>query len=136
MDPGEDFGAPAESVLGEYFDKPVFIEAFPKELKPFYMEPMPGGDKVYCADLIAPDGYGEIIGGSQRIHELEVLKKRLREEGLPEEPYQWYLDLRRYGSVPHSGFGLGVERTISWICQCDHVRETIPFPRQINRIYP
>lgn len=136
MEYGEDFGAPAEAALGDHFNKPVFIEAFPKELKPFYMEPMPGGDKVYTADLIAPNDYGELIGGSQRIDDLDLLKQRLDEEGLPHEPYEWYLDLRRYGSVPHSGFGLGVERTIAWICGLDHVRETIPFPRQINRIYP
>lgn len=136
MDQGEDFGAPAETALGNHFGKPVFIEAFPKKLKPFYMEPMPDGERVYTADLIAPDGYGELIGGSQRIDDLELLEQRFEEEGLPKEPYEWYLDLRRYGSVPHSGFGLGVERTIAWICNSDHVRETIPFPRQINRIYP
>ncbi len=136
MDQGEDFGAPAETALGDHFGKPVFIEAFPKNLKPFYMEPMPDGERVYTADLIAPDGYGELIGGSQRIDDLELLEQRFEEEGLPKEPYEWYLDLRRYGSVPHSGFGLGVERTIAWICNSDHVRETIPFPRQINRIYP
>lgn len=136
MDQGEDFGAPAETALGDHFGKPVFIEAFPKKLKPFYMEPMPDGERVYTADLIAPDGYGELIGGSQRIDDLELLEKRFEEEGLPKEPYEWYLDLRKYGSVPHSGFGLGVERTIAWICNSDHVRETIPFPRQINRIYP
>ncbi len=136
MEYGEDFGAPAESALGDHFKKPVFIEAFPQELKPFYMEPMPDSDLVYAADLIAPDGYGELIGGSQRIDDLDLLKRRLDEEGLPHEPYEWYLDLRRYGSVPHSGFGLGVERTIAWVCGLDHVRETIPFPRQINRIYP
>jgi asparaginyl-tRNA synthetase len=136
MEEGEDFGAPAETALGDHFEKPVFIEAFPMELKPFYMEPMPDGERVYAADLIAPDGYGEIIGGSQRVDDLDLLEKRFEEEGLPKEPYQWYLDLRRYGSVPHSGFGLGVERTIAWICNSDHVRETIPFPRQINRIYP
>ena len=136
MEYGEDFGAPAESALGDHFNKPVFIEAFPRTLKPFYMEPMPDSELVYAADLIAPDGYGELIGGSQRIDDLELLKQRLDEEGLPHEPYEWYLDLRRYGSVPHSGFGLGVERTIAWVCGLDHVRETIPFPRQINRIYP
>lgn len=136
MELGDDFGAPAEQALGEEFEKPLFIEAFPKDLKPFYMEPMPDGDTVYNDDLIAPDGYGELIGGSQRIHDLDLLKQRLDERDLPKEPYQWYLDLRRYGSVPHSGFGLGVERTIAWLTQSDHVRETIPFPRQINRIYP
>lgn len=136
MEIGEDFGAPAESALGDHFNRPVFIEKFPRELKPFYMEPTPDGDHVYAADLIAPDGYGELIGGSQRIDDLDLLKQRLDEEGLPHEPYEWYLDLRRYGSVPHSGFGLGVERTIAWVCELDHVRETIPFPRQINRIYP
>lgn len=136
MEHGEDFGAPAETYLGSHFQRPVFIEHFPKDLKPFYMEPVPESDNVYAADLIAPDGYGEIIGGSQRIHDLDLLKERLREEDLPLDPYQWYLDIRRYGSVPHSGFGLGVERSLAWICGCDHVRETIPFPRQINRVYP
>lgn len=136
MERGEDFGAPAETVLGDHFNKPVFIEMFPREIKPFYMEPTPEGDRVFTADLIAPDGYGELIGGSQRIDDLDLLKRRLDEADLPTEPYQWYIDLRKYGSVPHSGFGLGVERTISWICNLDHVRETIPFPRQINRIYP
>lgn len=136
MEWGEDFGAPAETALGNHFEKPVFIEFFPKELKPFYMAVRDDQETVYAADLIAPKGYGEIIGGSQRIDDLELLKKRLDEEGLPQDPYQWYLDLRRYGATPHSGFGLGVERTIAWICGCDHVRETIPFPRQINRIYP
>ncbi|MFP4588730.1 MAG: asparagine--tRNA ligase [Candidatus Acetothermia bacterium] len=136
MDSGEDFGAPAETALGDHFQQPIFIEEFPRTLKPFYMEPVPDSDRVLCADLIAPDGYGEIIGGSQRIHDLQLLKDRLEEEGLPQDPYEWYLDLRRYGSVPHSGFGLGVERTLAWLCGSDHVRETIPFPRQINRIYP
>ncbi len=136
MEHGEDFGAPAETALGDHFNKPVFIEMFPREIKPFYMEPTEDGEKAFTADLIAPDGYGELIGGSQRIDDLEILQRRMEEAGLPEEPYQWYLDLRKYGSVPHSGFGLGVERTITWICGLDHVRETIPFPRQINRIYP
>jgi len=136
MEGGEDFGAPAEAALGKRFGKPVFVEKFPKELKPFYMELTEDGEHVQAADLIAPSGYGEIIGGSQRIDDLQLLKTRLEEEGLPEEPYQWYLDLRRYGSVPHSGFGLGVERTVVWICGAEHVRESIPFPRQINRIYP
>ncbi|MFP3953366.1 MAG: asparagine--tRNA ligase [Candidatus Acetothermia bacterium] len=136
MEYGEDFGAPAETALGDHFKKPVFIEMFPRGIKPFYMEPTPDGKEVYTADLIAPDGYGELIGGSQRIDDLGLLKSRMEEAGLPQKPYQWYLDLRKFGSVPHSGFGLGVERTISWICNLDHVRETIPFPRQINRIYP
>ena len=136
MEQGEDFGAPAETALGNHFKKPVFIEQFPKEIKPFYMEPTPDGKHVYTADLIAPDGYGELIGGSQRIHDLDLLKRRLDDAGLPRDAYEWYIDLRKYGSVPHSGFGLGIERTISWICNLDHVRETIPFPRQINRIYP
>jgi len=134
---GEDFGAPEEEALGEHFGRPVFVEALPAEMKAFYMEPLPGNpDLVLAADLIAPEGYGELIGGSQRIHELSVLEERLKRLGLPREPYEWYLDLRRYGSVPHSGFGLGIERTVAWICGLRHVREAIPFPRQLYRLTP
>ncbi|SDY99389.1 asparagine--tRNA ligase [Thermoactinomyces sp. DSM 45892] len=134
---GEDFGAPHETKIAESFDKPVFITHYPTEIKSFYMKPDPNKPEVVlCADLIAPEGYGEIIGGSQRIDDLELLTKRYEEHSLPKEAYAWYLDLRKYGSVPHSGFGLGLERTVAWICGLDHVRETIPFPRMLNRLYP
>jgi asparaginyl-tRNA synthetase len=134
---GDDFGAPHETAIAESFDKPVFITHYPTSLKPFYMQLDPNRpDVVLCADLIAPEGYGEIIGGSERIHDYELLKQRLEEHHLPLEAYEWYLDLRKYGSVPHSGFGLGLERTVAWICGVEHVRETIPFPRLLNRLYP
>jgi asparaginyl-tRNA synthetase len=134
---GDDFGAPHETAIAESFEKPVFITHYPTSLKPFYMQPDPKRpDVVLCADLIAPEGYGEIIGGSERIHDYDLLKQRLEEHHLPLEAYEWYLDLRKYGSVPHSGFGLGLERTVAWICGVEHVRETIPFPRLLNRLYP
>ncbi len=134
---GEDFGAPHETKIAESFDKPVFITHYPAKVKAFYMKPDPGRPEVVlCADLIAPEGYGEIIGGSQRIDDPELLRQRFVEHQLPREAYEWYLDLRRYGTVPHSGFGLGLERTVAWICGLDHVRETIPFPRMLNRLYP
>jgi asparaginyl-tRNA synthetase len=134
---GDDFGAPHETAIAESFDKPVFITHYPTSLKPFYMQPDPNReDVVLCADLIAPEGYGEIIGGSQRIHDYELLKKRLEEHNLDFDAYKWYLELRQYGSVPHSGFGLGLERTVAWISGVEHVRETIPFPRLLNRLYP
>ncbi|WP_100398581.1 asparagine--tRNA ligase [Bacillus sp. FJAT-44742] len=134
---GEDFGAPHETIIAEKFDKPVFITHYPKDIKAFYMKPDPDReDVVLCADLIAPEGYGEIIGGSQRIDDFELLKDRYNEHNLSEEAYGWYLDLRKYGTVPHSGFGLGLERTVAWISGTEHVRETIPFPRLLNRLYP
>lgn len=134
---GDDFGAPHETAIAESYDKPVFITHYPTSLKAFYMQPDPERPEVVlCADLIAPEGYGEIIGGSERIHDFDLLKKRLDEHDLPLEAYQWYLDLRQYGSVPHSGFGLGLERTVAWISGVEHVRETIPFPRLLNRLYP
>lgn len=134
---GEDFGAPHETAIAESFDKPVFITNYPRGIKAFYMKPHPEReDVVLCADLIAPEGYGEIIGGSQRIDDLELMEQRYEEHGLTGEAYQWYLELRKYGSVPHSGFGLGLERTVAWIAGVDHVRETIPFPRLLNRLYP
>jgi len=134
---GDDFGAPDETMIAEHFDKPVFITHYPTEIKAFYMKPDPNRPEVVlCADLIAPEGYGEIIGGSQRIDDPELLKQRFAEHQLPVEAYQWYLDLRQYGTVPHSGFGLGLERTVAWICGLDHVRETIPFPRLLYRLYP
>ena len=134
---GEDFGAPDETLLASQFDRPVFVERFPSSCKPFYTQPAPDRPEVaLCDDLLAPEGYGEIIGGSERVHDFDLLRRRLRESELPEDDYQWYLDLRRYGSVPHSGFGLGIERTVAWICGLQHVRETIPFPRMLDRIYP
>ncbi|WP_273126002.1 asparagine--tRNA ligase [Metabacillus sp. HB246100] len=134
---GDDFGAPHETAIAESFDKPVFITHYPTSLKPFYMQPDPNRDDVVlCADLIAPEGYGEIIGGSERIHNAELLKQRIGEHHLDEKAYEWYLQLRKYGSVPHSGFGLGLERTVAWISGVEHVRETIPFPRLLNRLYP
>ncbi|WP_085523578.1 asparagine--tRNA ligase [Tuberibacillus sp. Marseille-P3662] len=134
---GEDFGAPHETAIAESFDKPVFITNYPKDIKAFYMKPHPDNDDVVlCADLIAPEGYGEIIGGSERIDDLELMKQRYDEHQLTDPAYEWYLQLRQYGSVPHSGFGLGLERTVAWICGIEHVRETIPFPRLLNRLYP
>jgi asparaginyl-tRNA synthetase len=134
---GDDFGAPHETAIAESYDKPVFITHYPTSLKPFYMQPHPDRPEVVlCADLIAPEGYGEIIGGSERIYDLNLLKQRIEQHELPSEAYQWYLELRQFGSVPHSGFGLGLERTVAWISGVEHVRETIPFPRLLNRLYP
>ncbi|MCS7096211.1 MAG: asparagine--tRNA ligase [Nitrososphaerota archaeon] len=134
---GEDLGAPHERYISLQFEKPVFVHRYPAKAKAFYMQPDPENPNVVlCADLMAPEGYGEIIGGSQRIHDLKLLEQRIKEFGLPKEAYEWYLDLRRYGSVPHSGFGLGIERTVMWICKLKHIRETIPFPRTITRVYP
>jgi asparaginyl-tRNA synthetase len=134
---GEDFGAPDETYLADQFDRPLFVEKYPAKAKAFYMQPDPNRPEVaLCDDLLAPEGYGEIIGGSQRIHDLALLERRLEEHKLPKADYEWYLDLRRYGSVPHSGFGLGIERTIAWICGSEHIRETIPFPRMLYRLYP
>ena len=134
---GMDFGSPHETALTEEFNKPVFVYGFPTQVKAFYMEPWQGRPEVSkSVDLLAPEGYGEIIGGSERISDPELLLKRLHEHNLPEDAFKWYLELRRFGSVPHSGFGLGVERTVSWICGINHIRETIPFPRTIKRMYP
>ncbi|MCY0902621.1 MAG: asparagine--tRNA ligase [Firmicutes bacterium] len=134
---GEDFGAPHETELAAEFDRPVFIERYPASFKAFYMLPDPARPEVVmCADLLAPEGYGEIIGGSQRIDDPELLESRFREHDLSMDAYSWYLDLRKFGSVPHSGFGLGLERTVAWICGLDHVRETIAFPRLLYRLYP
>ncbi len=134
---GDDFGAPEEATLGEHFGRPVFIERFPVAMKPFYMKRDPRDPRrVLAADLIAPDGYGEIIGGSQRVDRVDELCVQLEENGLPTAPYEWYIDLRRYGSVPHAGFGMGLARVVSWIAGLSHIREAIPFPRQINRLYP
>ncbi|HPZ07870.1 MAG TPA: asparagine--tRNA ligase [Candidatus Eremiobacteraeota bacterium] len=134
---GGDFGAPDETAISENFDKPVFITHYPTQCKAFYMKPEEDRPEVCLgADLIAPEGYGEIIGGGERISDPELLIKRIEEHKLPKEDYQWYIDLRLYGTVPHSGFGLGIERTIAWICGLKHIRETIPYPRMLERIYP
>ncbi|MBP1961913.1 asparagine--tRNA ligase [Paenibacillus aceris] len=134
---GEDFGAPHETAIAAEYETPVFITHWPTEIKAFYMKPDPSRPEVVlCADMIAPEGYGEIIGGSQRIDDPELMEQRFKEHDLSKEAYQWYLDLRKYGTVPHSGFGLGLERTVAWICGLDHVRETIPFPRLLYRLYP
>lgn len=134
---GDDFGAPHETYIASQFDKPVFVTKYPAKCKAFYMQPDPDRPEVVlCADLLAPEGYGEIIGGSQRIHDYDLLIKRIEEEKLPIEIFKWYLDLRKYGSVPHSGFGLGIERTVAWICGLEHIRETIPFARTLNRLTP
>ncbi len=134
---GNDFGGADETVISEEFDRPVMIHRYPSEVKAFYMKRDPQNDKVALAvDMIAPEGYGEIIGGSQREDDLNKLLERIKEHNLPQTFFEWYLDLRRYGSVPHSGFGLGLERTVSWICGLDHLREAIPFPRMIYRNTP
>ena len=134
---GDDFGSPHETAIAEHYEKPVFITHYPIGIKPFYMQPHPDReDVVLCADLIAPEGYGEIIGGSERVHDYDLLKQRLDEHGLDQKSYAWYLELRKQGSVPHSGFGLGLERTVAWISGAEHVREAIPFPRLLNRLYP
>ncbi|MBI3165981.1 MAG: asparagine--tRNA ligase [Chloroflexi bacterium] len=134
---GMDFGAPHEVELTKLYDKPVFVYGYPSAVKAFYMEPWPGRPEVCkSVDLLAPEGYGEICGGSERMSSHENLLARIRKEGLPEEAFKWYLDLRKYGSVPHSGFGMGTERVTSWICGIEHVREAIAFPRTIKRVYP
>jgi len=134
---GSDFGAPEESLISELSTNPVCITHFPAKIKAFYMQPDKARpDLALGVDFMAPEGYGELIGGGQRIHDLDLLEQRIREHNLPRDAYAWYLDLRRYGSCPHSGFGLGVERTVSWICGIKHIRETIPFPRLLYRIYP
>jgi asparaginyl-tRNA synthetase len=134
---GEDLGGDEETVISQLFPRPVLVHRYPKEAKAFYMEPDPEDPRLaLCIDMLAPEGYGEIIGGSQRIDNLETLLARIKEHNLPQEPLEWYLDLRRYGSVPHSGFGMGIERLVAWLCGLHHVRETIPFPRLLDRMYP
>ena len=134
---GNDFGSPDETYISSQFDRPVMVHRYPAAVKAFYMEPDPDDSKyALCVDVLAPEGYGEIIGGSQRIASYELLKQRIEGHKLPIDAFQWYLDLRRYGSVPHSGFGMGIERAVAWICGLEHVRETIPFARTLNRIYP
>ena len=137
IDWGEDFGSPHETALAEQFEKPVFVFGYPTDVKAFYMEPWPGRPEVCkSVDLLAPEGYGEIIGGSERMSDPEVLIEAIKRHELPMENYGWYIDLRRYGTVPHSGFGLGLERAVRWICGLPHIRETSPFPRTINRMWP
>ena len=134
---GDDFGSPHETELTKQFEKPVFVIGYPTAIKAFYMEPWPGRPEVCkSADLLAPEGYGEIIGGSERISDHDILLQRINDHKLPVEHYKWYLDLRKYGTMPHSGFGLGVERTVAWICGTEHIRETNPFPRMLQRNYP
>jgi asparaginyl-tRNA synthetase len=134
---GDDLGAPEETFLSQSFDRPVMITRYPKDCKAFYMKPDPADPRtVLCVDVLAPEGVGEIIGGSQREDDLEALLARIEEHHLPREPLEWYLDLRRYGSVPHAGFGLGLERLVAWICGLHHVREAIPFPRLMDRLTP
>lgn len=137
IQPGDDFGGDEETLLSNEFDRPVIVHRYPSAIKAFYMQNDPGRpDLALCMDVLAPEGYGEIIGGGQRIHEHEKLLARIREHKLPEEAFRWYLDLRRYGSVPHAGFGMGIERAVAWICGIEHVRETIPFPRMLYKLYP
>ena len=134
---GDDFGAPDETALAEEFERPVLVNRYPTQVKAFYMEPDPERPELSLSvDCLAPEGYGEIIGGGQRIADHDLLLQRIQEHDLPEDAFRWYLDLRRYGSTPHSGFGLGIERTVVWICGLEHIRETIPFPRMLYRIYP
>jgi asparaginyl-tRNA synthetase len=134
---GDDFGAPDETIISEHYDRPVMVTHYPAEVKAFYMKKDPNEpDKALCVDMLAPEGYGEIIGGGQREDDLNTLLQKIKEHQLPKEAFRWYLDLRRYGSVPHAGFGLGVERTVSWLCGIHHVREAIPFPRTLLRLYP
>ena len=134
---GGDLGGTDETVLSQQFDRPVAVTHYPAAIKAFYMKPDPDEpDKALCVDVLAPEGYGEIIGGGQRLDDFDLLLQRIKEHDLPQESFEWYLDLRRYGSVPHGGFGMGIERCVSWICGLEHVRETIPYPRMLYRIYP
>jgi asparaginyl-tRNA synthetase len=134
---GGDFGGTDETVISEQFDRPVMVHRYPSEVKAFYMKRDPENPKVALAvDVLAPEGYGEIIGGSQREDDLDMLLQRIKAHNLPQEAFEWYLDLRRFGTVPHAGFGLGLERTVGWICGLEHVRETVPFPRMMYRLTP
>ena len=134
---GGDFGAPDETLLANSFDRPVAVTRYPSKVKAFYMEPDPQRpDVALCVDVLAPEGYGEIIGGSERIADYDLLVRRIKEHDLPPEAFEWYLDLRRYGTVPHGGFGMGIERVVTWICGLDHLREAIPYARTLNRLYP
>ncbi len=134
---GDDFGGDEETILSNEFDRPVIVHRYPAKMKAFYMQNDPTQpEAALCMDVLAPEGYGEIIGGGQRIHEYDKLLTRIKEHHLPEDAFRWYLDLRRYGSVPHAGFGMGIERAVAWICGIEHVRETIPFPRMLYKLYP
>jgi asparaginyl-tRNA synthetase len=134
---GGDFGGPDETALSEHFDRPVMVHRYPAAVKAFYMKPDPERpDVALGVDVLAPEGYGEVIGGGQRIDDLDLLLKRIEEQALPKEAFDWYIDLRRYGTVPHGGFGMGIERAVAWICGLEHVRETIPYPRMLYRLYP
>ncbi len=134
---GDDFGGDEETILSSAYDRPLMVHRYPAAMKAFYMQPDPERPELALGfDMLAPEGYGEIIGGGERVHDYDLLLKRLREHNLPEGAFGWYLDLRRYGSVPHAGFGLGLERTVAWICGTEHIREVIPFPRMIYRVYP
>jgi len=134
---GGDFGAPDETALSEQFERPICVHRYPSAVKAFYMKPDPQrSDVALCVDVLAPEGYGEIIGGGQRIDDYDLLLQRITDHGLPQEAFEWYLDLRRFGSVPHGGFGMGIERVVTWICGIDHLREAIPYPRMLYRIYP
>jgi asparaginyl-tRNA synthetase len=134
---GGDFGGPDETTLSEEYDRPVMVHRYPAAIKAFYMKPDPErADLALGVDVLAPEGYGEIIGGGERLADLDLLLQRIKEHNLPQEAFEWYLDLRRYGTVPHGGFGMGIERVVSWICKLDHVRETIPYPRMLYRLYP
>jgi asparaginyl-tRNA synthetase len=134
---GEDFGSPHETALAEMFDRPIFVYHYPTAIKAFYMQPVEGRPEVCrSVDLLAPEGYGEIIGGSERIYDADLLEERVKTMEIPREAYAWYLELRRFGSVPHAGFGIGLERTVAWICGLSHIRETIPYARMLSRNYP
>jgi len=134
---GSDFGSFDETLLTQQFERPVMVTHWPADIKAFYMQPdAVDPTKALCVDVLAPEGYGELIGGSQRIHDHDLLLARLKEHDLPLSAFQWYLDIRKYGTVPHAGFGMGIERCITWITGLPHLREAVPYPRQINRLYP
>ena len=134
---GGDFGGPDETMLSEQHDRPLMVHRYPAAVKAFYMKPDPErADVALGVDVLAPEGYGEIIGGGERLADLDLLVARIKEQGLPQAAFEWYLDLRRYGTVPHGGFGMGIERVVAWICRLEHVRETIPYPRMLYRLYP
>jgi asparaginyl-tRNA synthetase len=134
---GGDFGSPDETALSEQFDRPICVHRYPSSVKAFYMKPDPQRPELaLCVDVLAPEGYGEIIGGGQRLDDYDLLLQRIKEHNLPQDAFEWYLDLRRYGSVPHGGFGMGIERVVAWLCKLEHVRETIPYPRMLYRLYP
>ena len=134
---GSDFGGFDETVLTEKEDRPVMVTHYPSDIKAFYMQPDPQRpDRALCVDVLAPEGYGEIIGGSQRIHDHDLLRRPILQHGLPEEAFKWYLEIRKYGTVPHAGFGMGIERCVTWITGLPHLREAVPYPRQIIRLYP